>query len=78
MHNRSSRRDFKSEMMFLSKNSQLTNIIGENEKELLTLWPAIDQWRSQNAKKVTEINGRLLDQAMSLFNCAPFQNGNFS
>ena len=31
-----------------------------------------------NAEKVTHIKGRLLDQAMILFNCVPFQNGNFS
>ena len=28
--------------------------------------------------KVTHIKGRLLDQAVILFNCIPFQNGNFS
>ena len=27
--------------------------------------------------KVTHIKGRLLDQAMILFNCVPFQNGNW-
>ena len=31
--------------------------------------------RSQNAEKVTHIKGRLLGQAVILFNCAPFQNG---
>ena len=36
------------------------------------------QWRTQNAKKVTHIKGRLLDQAMILFNCIPFINGKFS
>ena len=36
------------------------------------------QWRSQKAKKVTHIKGRLLDQAVILFNCVPFPNGNFS
>ena len=30
------------------------------------------QWRSQNAKKVTHIKGRLLDQAVILHNCVPF------
>ena len=35
-------------------------------------------WRSQDAEKVTYITWRLLDQAMILFNCVPFQNGNFS
>ena len=34
------------------------------------------QWRSQNAIKVTHIKGRLLDQAVDLFNCAPLHNGN--
>ena len=33
---------------------------------------------TQNAEKVTHIKGRLLDQAVILFNCVPFQNGNFS
>ena len=37
-----------------------------------------EQWRSQNAEKVTHIKGRLLDQAEILFNCVPFQNWNFS
>ena len=36
------------------------------------------QLHSQNAEKFTHIKGRLLDQAMILFNCVPFQNGNFS
>ena len=36
------------------------------------------QWRSQNAGKVTHIKGRLLDQAVIIFNCVPFQNVNFS
>ena len=38
----------------------------------------VKQWRSQNAEKVTHIKGRLLDQAMILFNLVPYQNGNFS
>ena len=33
---------------------------------------------SQNTKKVTHIKGRLLDQAVVLFNSLPFQNENFS
>ena len=33
------------------------------------------QRRSQNAEKVIHIKGRLLDQAMILFNCVPFQLG---
>ena len=28
-------------------------------------------------QKITHINGRLLDQAVVLFNCVPFRNGNF-
>ena len=30
------------------------------------------QWRSQNVEKVTHIKGRLMDQAVVLFNCALF------
>ena len=30
------------------------------------------QWRSQNAEKVTHLKGRLLDQAVILFNYPPF------
>ena len=37
-----------------------------------------EQLRSQNAEKVTHIKVRLLDQAVILFNCVPFQNWNFS
>ena len=33
----------------------------------------ITQWRSQNIEE-----GRLLDQAVILFNCVPLQNGIFS
>ena len=33
------------------------------------------QRRSQNAEKVRHIKGRLLDQAMILFNCVLFQMG---
>ena len=36
------------------------------------------QWRSKNTEKVTHIKGRLLDQAVILFNCVLFLNGNFS
>ena len=36
------------------------------------------QWRSQNAEKITHIKGRLLYQAMILYNYVPFQNWNFS
>ena len=34
-----------------------------------------NQWHSQNTEKVTHIKGRLLEQAVIPFNCAPFQNG---
>ena len=37
-----------------------------------------NQWRSQNAEKAMHTKGRLLDQAMILFNRVPFQNWNFS
>ena len=36
-----------------------------------------DQSRSHNAKKVTHIKGRLLYQAIILFNFVPFHNANF-
>ena len=36
------------------------------------------QWRSQNAEKVTHIKGRLLYQAMILYNYVTFQHGDFS
>ena len=36
------------------------------------------QWRSKNSEKITHIKGRQLEQAVTLFNCAPFQNRNFS
>ena len=35
----------------------------------------IVQRRSQKADRATHIEGRLLDQAMILFNCIPFQKG---
>ena len=38
----------------------------------------VSQRRSQNAEKVTHTKGRLLDQAVILFNCVPFHNENFS
>ena len=38
----------------------------------------VSQWRSQDAEEVTHIKGRLLDQAVILYNCVSFQNGNFS
>ena len=45
---------------------------------VIVVIPDHTQWRNQYAQKVTHIKGRLLDQAMILFNCVPFQNGNFS
>ena len=35
----------------------------------------LNQWRSQNAEKITHIKGRLLDQAVILFNCVLFDMG---
>ena len=35
------------------------------------------QWRCQNAEKITHVKGRLLDQTVIQFNCAPFHNGNY-
>ena len=32
----------------------------------------------KNCQIVTHIKGRLLDQAVIIFNCIPFQNENFS
>ena len=37
-----------------------------------------DTCNSQHAEKVTHIKEKLLDQAVILFKCTPFQNGNFS
>ena len=45
---------------------------------LLLFSVMIHKWRSQKAEKVTHTKGRLLEQAMILFNCVPFQNGNLS
>ena len=39
---------------------------------------SVSQWHSQKAEKAMYIKGRLLDQAVFLFNFVPFQNGNFS
>ena len=36
-----------------------------------------DQGRSQDTEKVTHTKGRLLNQAVILLICVPFQNGNF-
>ena len=38
----------------------------------------IVQWRNQNAKKVTHTKVKLLEQALILIHCVPFQTGNFS
>ena len=35
----------------------------------------LHQGRSQNVEKFTHVKGKLLDQAVVLFNCAPFQIG---
>ena len=35
----------------------------------------VNQWRSQKAEKSMHIKGRLLDRAMILYNCIPFQMG---
>ena len=40
-------------------------------------WRKHGEWLSI-AWPVTHIKGRLLDKAVILFNCVPFQNGNFS
>ena len=45
---------------------------------LILIYVSYVQWRSQNAKNAMHIKGRLLDQPMILFDCVPFQNGNFS
>ena len=50
--------------------------LSANKQSLLLMYT--DQWPSQNADKVTHIKGRLLDQTVILFNCVPFQDGNFS
>ena len=49
--------------------------ISKTEFRYLSIWY---QLCSQNAEKATRIKGRLLDQAVVLFNCTPFQNGNIS
>ena len=43
------------------------------QNRLLIIHITYNQWRSQDAEKVTHIKGRLLDQAAILFNCVPFQ-----
>ena len=46
----------------------------------LVLWEVgeTNKYQYQNVQKVTHLKGRLLDQAIILFICIPFQNGNFS
>ena len=43
----------------------------------LSILCMLSQWRSQNAKSYTH-QRKLLDQAVILSNCVPFQNENFS
>ena len=45
--------------------------------QIFRLQSSTKQWRSQNTAKATHIKGRLLDQAVILFNCVPFWNENF-
>ena len=62
-------------LKILTKNdSENTEFVG---MFLLLYSFMIHQWRSQKAERVTHTKGRLLEQAMILFNCLPFQNGNF-
>ena len=56
----------------------LTLLCGNMRRNRGLLGLGVSKWRCQNAEKVTHIKGRLLNQAMILFNCVPFQNGNFS
>ena len=42
--------------------------------DIFTCKVELHQWRSQKAEKAAHIKRRLLDQAMFLFNCVPFQN----
>ena len=51
------------------------HILGIMKFYMFLLLIIADQGRSQNAEKVTHIKGRLLSQAMILFNCFPFQMG---
>ena len=43
----------------------------------LHLQEEADLGSSQNDEKITHKKGRLLEQAVILFNCIPFQNWNF-
>ena len=53
------------------------NAKGRNARDLDEVSSGLARM-SQNAKKATHVKGRLLDQAMILFNRVPFQNGTFS
>ena len=44
----------------------------------MTIEISHSKWRNQYAEKVTHIKGRQLDYAVILYDCLPFQNGNFS
>ena len=44
----------------------------------MVLLKDIKQWRSQTVENVMHMKGRLLYQAMILYNYVPFQSGNFS
>ena len=50
---------------------RVENSVDTNQLASQLIWIST-QWRSQNTEKVTHIKGRLLDQALSLFNCDPF------
>ena len=73
-----------SRLRLIEKNQRLAKINGWKnmsdgmEIEFVTCLTACMQWRSQNAENVMHIKGRLLEQVVILFNCVPFQNGNFS
>ena len=65
------------EKVYFEKNQLMTTkawIITQHAKSSMVVY----QWCSQNAENVTHIKGRLLGQAVILFNCVPFLNGNFS
>ena len=75
--------EFAEHKFFMEKNSILSFMLSELfwfgvVFETLSGETNHEQWCSKNTENVTHIKGRLLDQAMILFHCAPFQNGNFS
>ena len=65
-----------------SPNVLRINRIYQAESDCLLSKPQLletpGQWRRQIAEKVTHIKGRLLYQAVILYNYVPFPNGNFS